>query len=90
VSCSLGNLASAARPVFSLADLNDLQVELDIARMISPGSVRNRRRLLSVDAFPDRKYTGQIAEISPEANRQKATVQLKVQVLNPDEYLRPE
>jgi HlyD family secretion protein len=35
-----------------------------------------------------------IAQISPEANRQKATVQVKVQVLNPDKYpavqLRPE
>jgi HlyD family secretion protein len=46
--------------------------------------------VVTVDAFPDRKYDGVIAEISPEANRQKATVQLKVQVLNPDEYLRPE
>jgi HlyD family secretion protein len=43
-----------------------------------------------VDAFPDRKYDGVIAEISPEANRQKATVQVKVQILNPDEFLRPE
>jgi HlyD family secretion protein len=43
-----------------------------------------------VDAYPDRKYNGEIAQISPEANRQKATVQVKVQVLNPDEYLRPE
>ena len=43
-----------------------------------------------MDAYPDRKYNGEIAQISPEANRQKATVQVKVQVLNPDEYLRPE
>src|SRR5256885_13041177 len=27
---------------------------------------------------------------SPEANRQKATVQIKVRVVKPDEYLRPE
>ena len=45
---------------------------------------------VTTDAFPDRKYDGQIAEISPEANRQKATVQVKVQVLNPDDFLRPE
>jgi HlyD family secretion protein len=45
---------------------------------------------VTVDAYPDRKYDGIIAEISPEANRQKATVQVKVQIQNPDEYLRPE
>jgi len=31
-----------------------------------------------------------IEEVSPEANRQKATVQVKVKVISPDEYLRPE
>ena len=31
-----------------------------------------------------------VAEIAPAANRQKATVQVKVKILNPDEYLRPE
>jgi len=31
-----------------------------------------------------------VAEIAPEANRQKATIQVKVKVLQPDEYLRPE
>jgi HlyD family secretion protein len=49
---------------------------------------------VSVDAYPDKTYDGVIAQISPEANRQKATVQVKVQVLNPDKYpdvsLRPE
>ena len=42
------------------------------------------------DAYPDRKYQGEIIEISPEANRSKATVQVKVKVLKPDEFLRPE
>ena len=31
-----------------------------------------------------------IDEVSPEANRQKATVQVKVKILHPDQYLRPE
>jgi HlyD family secretion protein len=85
-----GQFASAARPVFSLADLNDLQVELDIAQDDFARLTPKQKAIVTVDAFPDRKYNGQIAEVSPEANRQKATVQVKVQVLDPDEYLRPE
>lgn len=85
-----GQFASAARPVFSLADLNDIQVELDIAQDDFSKLGPKQKGEVSVDAFPDRKYKGEIAEISPEANRQKATVQVKVQILNPDEYLRPE
>src|SRR5205823_4784113 len=85
-----GQFASQARPVFSLANLNDIQVELDIAQDDFAKLGPKQKADVSVDAFPDRKYKGEIAEISPEANRQKATVQVKVQILNPDDYLRPE
>ena len=45
---------------------------------------------MTTDAYPDRKYKGYIEEIAPEANRQKATVQVKVKIAEPDDYLRPE
>jgi HlyD family secretion protein len=70
--------------------LNDVQVELDIAQSDFARLGPKQKGVVTVDAYPDRKYDGEIAQISPEANRQKATVQVKVQVLNPDEYLRPE
>src|SRR6201998_1947879 len=76
--------------VVALADLNDLQVELDIAQDDFAKLGPKQKGVLYTDAYPDRKYDGRIAEISPQANRQKATVQVKVQILNPDEYLRPE
>src|SRR5271170_2487510 len=76
--------------VVSLADLNDLQVELDIAQADFARLGPKQKGVITTDAYPDRRYKGEIAQISPEANRQKATVQVKVQVLNPDEYLRPE
>src|SRR5439155_21768841 len=85
-----GQFASAARPVFSLANLNDIQVELDIAQDDFARLGPKQKGEVTVDAFPDRNYQAEIAEISPEANRQKATVQVKVQILNPDDYLRPE
>ncbi len=76
--------------VVSLADLNDLEVELDISQGDFAKLHAGQRGLANTDAFPDRRYEGFIKEISPEANRQKATVQIKVKVLKPDEYLRPE
>jgi len=76
--------------VVALADLNDIQVELDIAQDDFAKLGPKQKAVVTVDAYPDRKYQGEIHEISPEANRQKATVQVKVQILNPDEYLRPE
>jgi HlyD family secretion protein len=80
--------------VVSLADLNDIQVELDIAQADFARLSPAQKALVTTDVYPDKVYDGVIAQISPEANRQKATVQVKVQVLNPGRYpgieLRPE
>jgi HlyD family secretion protein len=76
--------------VVSLADLNDLQVELDIAQDDFAKLGPKQKGVVTVDAYPDRHWDGMIAEISPQANRAKATVQVKVQILNPDAYLRPD
>src|SRR5439155_18149657 len=76
--------------VVSLADLNDLEVELDISQNDFAKLHSGQHGVVTTDAFPDRKYAGFIKEISPEANRQKATVQIKVKVERPDQYLRPE
>lgn len=76
--------------VVSMADLRDLQVELDINQSDFARLDRRQKGILTTDAYPDRKYEGVIDEIAPEANRQKATVQVKVKVLNPDDFLRPE
>ncbi len=76
--------------VVSLADLDDLQVELDINQNDFAKLGPEQPGVVTTDAYPDREYEGFIEEISPEANRQKATVQVKVKIQKPDEYLRPE
>lgn len=76
--------------VVSLADLNDLQVELDINQNDFARLDRKQKGTITTDAYPDRKYDGVIDEIAPEANRQKATVQVKVKVTSPDDFLRPD
>jgi HlyD family secretion protein len=76
--------------VVSMANLRELDVELDINQNDFGKLGPTQPGIVTTDAYPDRKYEGVIREISPEANRQKATVQVKVKVINPDDYLRPE
>src|SRR5258706_9689256 len=76
--------------VVALADLNDIQVELDIAQDDFAKLGSKQAGIVTLECFKDRHYKGVIAEISPEANRQKATVQVKAQILNPHEFLRPQ
>jgi HlyD family secretion protein len=74
----------------TMADLNDLQVELDINQSDFPKLGPQQKGYITTDAYPDRKYDGFIEQVSPEADRSKATVQVKVRVANPDDYLRPD
>jgi HlyD family secretion protein len=76
--------------VVTLADLNDLQVELDINQNDFNRIGPNQPCTMTTDAYPDRPYKCRVDEIAPEANRQKATIQVKVKVLAPDEYVHPE
>ena len=50
----------------------------------------NQPAVITTDTYPDQKYEGEIEEISPVANRQKATVEVKVKLRNPDDLLRPD
>jgi HlyD family secretion protein len=76
--------------VVSLADLHQLQVQLDISQSDFSRLVPNQPAVITTDAYPDQKYEGEIEEISPVANRQKATVEVKVKIRNPDDLLRPD
>jgi HlyD family secretion protein len=90
VSPSAVGESGARTSVVSLADLNDLQIELDISQADFARLKMGQRAEIIPEAYPNLKYAGYIAEIAPEANRAKATVQIKVKVENPDEQLRPE
>jgi len=76
--------------VVTLADLNDIQVELDINQNDFNRVSANQPCIAVTDAYPDKKYDCRVDEIAPEANRQKATVQVKVKFLKPDEFVKPE
>ncbi len=74
----------------SLANLKELEVELDINESDIPRVHLEQGCTVSPDSYPDRKYKAHVREIAPEANRQKATIQVKVAIDDPDQYLRPE
>src|SRR5215468_10274294 len=76
--------------VVTIADLNDIQVELDINQNDFNRIGPDQPCTAVTDAFPDRVYQCKVDEIAPEANRQKATVQVKVKFTEPDGYIRPE
>jgi HlyD family secretion protein len=65
-------------------------VEIDLNEVNVAQVYLNQKCKVSPEAYPDRVYDGYVAEKAPEASRQKGTLQVKVQILNPDHYLTPE
>jgi HlyD family secretion protein len=90
VSPSAFGGSGARTSVVDLADLTDLQIELDISQTDFSRLKMGQRAEIIPEAFPNLRYKGFIAEIAPEANRAKSTVQIKVKVEDPNEQLRPE
>ena len=87
---NFGGTRGPSTSLLAVADLNDLQVEIDVNEQELAKIVIGQKCRVSPEAFPDRFYDGVVAEIAPEASRQKGTLQIKVQILKPDRYLTPE
>lgn len=87
---SFGGGKGPSTALLALADPNDLQVEIDINENDLPKIALKQRCRISPEAYLDKVYQGYVAEIAPEANRQKGTLQIKVQIEKPDHFLTPE
>jgi RND family efflux transporter, MFP subunit len=87
---SFGGGRGPSTALLAVADPNDLQIEIDLNEAdLSKISLGQKCRV-TPEAYPDKYYDGVVAEVAPEADRAKGTLQIKVQVLNPDRYLTPQ
>lgn len=76
--------------LLAVADLNDLQVEVDLGESDLSKVRLGQVCSVSPEAHPDRRYKARVVEIAPEGSRQKGTLQVKVQIEAPDRMLTPE
>jgi HlyD family secretion protein len=64
--------------IASLADFSTLQVEADVSESQVAKLALGTPAEIVLDAFPDRRYRGRVAEVRPRVDRAKATVTVKV------------
>jgi HlyD family secretion protein len=87
---SFGGTRGPSTALLAVADPKDLQVEIDMNEADLAKVSLNQKCRVSPEAYPDKIYEGTVAEIAPEANRAKGTLQIKVQIREPDKFLTPE
>jgi HlyD family secretion protein len=76
--------------VVTMADLTTLEVEVDVneAYIARVGNEQGAR--ITLDAYPDTAFRGRVRQVVPTADRQRATVQVKVAILDHDPRILPE
>lgn len=86
----IGAAAEAKAAVVTIADLNSLQVEVDVSESnIHQVKVGQPCEIL-LDALPESRFRGVVHMIVPTADRTKATVLVKVSFIDKDRRILPE
>ena len=84
------NISTSSGAIVALADLDTLEVEADVAESNVARLGENQPAEVTVEAIPDRTYKAVLRQIIPTADRTKATVMVKVTILERDRNLKPE
>jgi RND family efflux transporter MFP subunit len=84
------NISTSSGAIVALADLATLEVEADVAESNVAKVQNGQPAEVTVEAIPDRRYKAVLRQVIPTADRTKATVQVKVTILDKDKDLKPE
>jgi HlyD family secretion protein len=84
------NLSTSSGAIVALADLDTLEVEADVAEANVARLADEQPAEVTVEAFPGQTYKAVLRQVIPTADRTKATVQVKVTILDKDKNLKPE
>jgi RND family efflux transporter MFP subunit len=86
----IGAAAEAKAAVVTIADMNSLQVEVDVSES-NLGNVQVGQPCeIQLDALPESRFQGLVHMIVPTADRSKATVMVKVRFIDKDPRILPE
>jgi HlyD family secretion protein len=76
--------------IVTMADLATLEVEVDVNEAYIAQVHNGEDARITLDAYPDTSFQGRVRQVVPTADRQKATVQVKVSILDRDPRILPE
>jgi len=82
--------ASGRGSVVTIADLDHLEVDCDVKEDYINRVVADTPAEVAVDAVPELRYKGRVRKIIPMGDRARATIKVKVEILDADNRLFPE
>jgi RND family efflux transporter MFP subunit len=82
--------ASGRGSAVTVADLDHLEVECDVKEDYIGRIVPGQSCEVAVDAVPSVRYQGRVRKVIPKGNRARATIKVKVEIVDSDERLFPD
>ena len=82
--------SNARGSVATMVDFASLEVQAEVPETTLKAVKLHAPARIFLDAFPNQPYRGRVDRIWPTANRQKATIEVRVVFEEPDDKLRPE
>jgi len=76
--------------VVTIADLSTLEVEVDVNEAYIAGIADDQPADIVLDAYPSESFRGHVRQVVPTADRQKATVLVRVAIDSDDPRILPE
>jgi len=76
--------------IVTMADLGTLEVEVDVNEAYIAQVKNGQPARITLDAYPDTSFSARVRQVVPTADRQKATVLVKVAILDKDPRILPE
>ncbi len=84
------NISTSSGAIVALADMATLEVEADVNESNVAQLGPQQPAEVVVQAFPDKRYRAVLRQVIPTADRTRATVMVKVTILDKDKNLKPE
>ena len=85
-----GDVVLLGTPMAKIADFSSIVVETDVPEGRLHLVTKGRPCEIVLDAYPDRRWRGEVVDVSPQLNRAKASATVKVRFLDRDETVLPE
>jgi HlyD family secretion protein len=84
------NISTSSGAIVAMADMNSLEAEVDVNEANVGELGPNYPADITVQAIPNHTYKGMLRQVIPTADRTKATVTVKVSILDKDRLIKPE
>ncbi len=86
---TVGQYLKVQTPVMTIVNVDPLRARLNVPEKMSPWVRVGREVKLSLEAFPDREFTGRISRINPSVDEKNRTFEIEALVANRSGELKP-